>query len=132
MSDNTDPQTLEVIQNVTTRNGGSRIKSNIMHFLIDYNVISNAIAFITAIEIRLLISETFETIGNHYFGMENRPLTKRLLVVIGICISCYLFIRYIYYPLLYTPNIAKENILKKAISKKEIDDTAEKIKKMKL
>lgn len=128
MSDNTDPKTLEIVQNVTQREGESKIKSNIMHFLIDYNVVSNAIAFITALEIRLLVSGTFEYVGDKYLGLENRPLMRRLMSVIGILILCYIFIRYIYYPLLYTPNIARENVLKKAIAKKDIDETVKRLK----
>jgi hypothetical protein len=127
MGEEVDTKTLEAVQEVTKKEGKSKTKSNIMHFLIDYNVISNAIAFITAIEIRLLVSETFESIGNNYLGLKNHVLLRRLITVIAIIISCYFFIKYIYYPFLYTPNIAKENILKKAIVKKKIDDTAKKL-----
>ena len=128
MSNNTDSKTLEFVQEITKSNGGSKVKSNIMHFLIDYNVISNAVAFITALEIRLLISETLEHLENTYLGLENRPLIRRFVTVIGTLIVCYIFIQYIYYPFLYTSNIAKENVLKKALAKKEVDDTTEKLK----
>jgi uncharacterized protein YacL len=123
-----DKKTIEIAQGVTTVAGERRFSSNIMHFLVDYNVISNSIALMTALEIRLFVSETVERISIKYLNLENNPILRRLVSVIIILILCYLFIQLIYYPYMYTAKIAKENIIKKAIVDKNIEDVKKKIR----
>jgi len=123
-----DKKTIEIAQGVTNEEGGSKISSNIMHFLVDYSVVSNSIALMTALEMRLLVSETVEYIGIKYLHLENHQLLRRLVSVIMILILCYLFIQLIYYPYMYTNKIAKENIIKKAIVDKNIEDVKKKIR----
>jgi hypothetical protein len=123
----TDEKTLEIAQKSVEKEQAGNIRSSMSHFIIDFNVISNSIAFIIALQSQKLISDIASSLSDGILIGKQHSIVVNLVSLILTFIICYAFIRLIFYKYIFTQKISDENIIKHAIVEKKKETAKGKI-----
>lgn len=120
---------LELVQKATETGGKNkslRVTRDFAHFLIDFNVISTAIAFVIATISVDLCRKLVSTLLISKFRIQN-PLLESIVTFFSLIILMYVFVRFVFYNLILTEEVAQENVIKKALDEKKKEVVKDKI-----
>ena len=123
MIDLPDPKAKEMINKVSKDGPTTRLKKNLIKFLVNFNIIGWAVAFMLAIQINNFLSELMKTLLRRY-KIENELLSRFITLILSL-LFVFLFVEYVFYGYLYTPEISKEIKIEEVLDdkdKQEIED----------
>jgi len=116
-------KTMEVVHKATTKDENEKkmlsLRSNIVHFLIDFDIISYTIAFIIAFQFQNFSVILLEYAMKKIMGNKKNELLSSFLSFMITLTLCFIFIQYIFFKFIYTDDMEKESIFKEAISEKK-------------
>jgi hypothetical protein len=129
-SDFSDEKTIKLVQkSIDTDQNGSKFKRSISRFLVDFNVVSYAVAFLIAISFKDFIDGLIQLILSKFIKEDKFKVLTEFLVFIIILILCFVFVEFVFYKYIYTEDVEKESILRTAIKTKKQEEAKKEIEK---
>lgn len=123
-------KTLNLVQkSLDKEKKGSKFKRSIARFLVDFNVVSYAVAFLVAISLKDFLDGFIQLILSKVIKEEKYHVLTQFLVFIVILILCFVFVEFIFYKYIYTKDVEKEAVLRGAIQKKKEEEAKKEIEK---
>ena len=125
-----DEKTLKLVQkSIDKDKHTSKFKRSISRFLVDFNVVSYAVAFLIAISFKDFIDGLIQLILSKFIKEDKFKVLTEFLVFVIVLVFCFIFVEFIFYKYIYTPDIEKESILRTAIKTKKQEEAKKEIDK---
>ena len=126
-----DPKSLELVQKASNQKNLRKGKNidvtkNFVHFLLDFNIVPTAIAYIIALASVDFIKHNVADLVAKHLGKERKGLSSLITFVLIVALL-YVFVMYVYYKFVVTEEVIKENVIKKAIGEKKTEEVKKEI-----
>lgn len=124
-----EPKSKELIKKLQNDSVLKRQFKNFVKFLIDFNVIGYASAFLIALSITKIL-EKFTNILEKKIKIpyDKEGIIVQILILIIVTVSIYLFIEYVFYGYMYTNEVSIERKMEKVIDDKDTKKIKKKTK----
>ena len=129
MSTIPEPKAKELVQKLQNDSPVKRIYKNFIKFLVDFNVIGYATAFLIALSITKIL-EKFNIIVRKRIKIpyDTEGILIQILILCIVIVSIYIFIEYIFYGYMYTNEVSIERKIEKVMDDKETKNIKKKTK----